>query len=139
MRYCNQCHQITPGEEPLFCNSCGSSFDVKLCAARHINPRNAEVCSQCGSRDFSTPAPPNPFWLRPVIWLASLFPGILLVLLSILFLIGVVNALLSSQQLRLQLVSVGILIAVLWWGYMHLPRFLRSLFGTLWRKTKKDR
>ena len=48
MRYCNQCHRITPGE-PLFCNLCGRSYDFKLCPHRHPNPRNAEVCSECGS------------------------------------------------------------------------------------------
>lgn len=140
MRYCNQCHRITQGE-PLFCNYCGSSYDVKLCSSRHANPRSAMVCSQCGSRDFSTPAPPNPFWVQPFIWLVSMFPGVLLLLLSVLFVIGLVNALLSNEQLQLQTFSAGLLIGLLWWGYMHLPHFLKSLFGTLWRKSrsKKDR
>ena len=66
MRYCNQCHRITPGE-PLFCNFCGRSYDFKLCPHRHPNPRNAEICSQCGSRELSTPHPRVPLWLAPLL------------------------------------------------------------------------
>jgi hypothetical protein len=56
MRYCHNCHKVTTGE-PLFCHCCGFTYDAKLCTARHINPRWATVCSQCGSRDLTTPAP----------------------------------------------------------------------------------
>lgn len=137
MRHCNQCHRITPGE-PLFCNSCGSSYDVKLCPARHINPRNADVCSQCGSRDFSTPAPPRSLLMVPLLWFASVLPGLLLILLSVLVLVGVVNALLTSQQLQFQLIIAVLIIGLLWYCYLQLPKFLRDLFKTIWRKSKKD-
>jgi hypothetical protein len=138
MRYCNQCHHITQGE-PLFCNFCGSSYDVKLCGSRHPNPRNAVVCSQCGSREFSQPAPESPLWVKPVLWLVSIFPGALLLLLSILFLVGVLNALLTNGQLRFQMVSAGLIIGMLWWAYMHLPHFLKGLFSTIWRKSKSKK
>jgi RNA polymerase subunit RPABC4/transcription elongation factor Spt4 len=137
MRHCNQCHRITSGE-PLFCNFCGSSYDVKLCPARHVNPRNADVCSQCGSRDFSTPAPPRSLWIVPLLWLASLLPGAVLVLLSVLVLIGVLNTLLTSQQLQFQLVIAVLMISLLWYCYLKLPKFLRDLVKTIWRKSKKD-
>jgi len=138
MRYCNQCHRITAGE-PLYCNFCGSSFGVKLCPARHVNPRNADVCSQCGSRDLSTPAPRLPFWLAPLLYLLSLFPGVILVLLSLLVLIGFVNALATNQQIQTQLLVFLLLLALLWWIYMHIPGFIKSLFRTLWRKSRKNR
>ena len=32
---------MTAGE-PLFCNFCGRSYDLKLCPHRHPNPRNEE-------------------------------------------------------------------------------------------------
>ncbi len=35
--------------------------------ARHPNPRNAEICSQCGSRELSTPHPHVPLWLAVLI------------------------------------------------------------------------
>ncbi len=56
MKYCYECGRITAGE-PLFCNFCGRSYNVKLCPRHHPNPRIAEVCSQCGSRELSTPQP----------------------------------------------------------------------------------
>src|SRR6185312_6331901 len=52
MRLCTKCHQITTGK-PLFCNKCGSSYNVRLCSRLHVNPRAAKICSQCGSKDSS--------------------------------------------------------------------------------------
>ena len=78
MHYCNQCHRITPGE-PLFCNFCGRSYNLKLCPHRHPNPRNAEICSQCGSRDLSMPHPRVPLWLAPLLLLLSALPALVLI------------------------------------------------------------
>jgi len=63
MKYCHHCGRLTPGE-PLFCQSCGRTYDVKLCSRLHVNSRSAEVCSQCGSRDLSTPQPKVPLWTK---------------------------------------------------------------------------
>lgn len=135
MRYC---HKTTTGE-PLFCHFCGASFDAKLCPARHINPRWAEVCSQCGSRDLSTPAPKVPLWLAPLLFVLSLVPGILLILLLIVVAVAIFNALLTNQQIQAQLVVLLLLLALLWLLYLRLPRFVKDLFRSLWRRPKKDR
>src|ERR1700739_2433416 len=103
MRYCNNCHRMTAGE-PLFCNFCGRSYDFKLCPHRHPNPRNAEICSQCGSRELSTPHPHLPFWVGPLVKLLTLLPGIALVVVSVLFVFGLVRALLLNQALLMQAV-----------------------------------
>ena len=137
MRYCNQCHRITAGN-PLFCNSCGRSYHLKLCPRRHPNPRSAQICSQCGSRDLSTPHPRVSIWLSPLVALLSLFPGILLLGLSILLLIGLVQALLINQQLLFQVMLLGLFIAFLWWLYMQLPRFLRRALSRLFRKRERN-
>lgn len=139
MRYCHQCHRLTL-DEPLYCNHCGSTYDAKLCPARHLNPRTAEVCSQCGSRDFSTPAPRLPLWLRPLLFLLSILPGIVLLLVTVLFLIAFVQTLLSNQQLLGQAFAAGLVLALAWWLYIQLPEFIRKLFRTVWTKRKnKDR
>ena len=117
MHYCNQCHRITPGE-PLFCNFCGRSYNLKLCPHRHPNPRNAEICSQCGSRDLSMPHPRVPLWLAPLLLLLSALPALVLIGVTLLFLIGFVNALASSPQLLLQFMLVGLMLAFLWYLYM---------------------
>jgi len=137
MRYCNQCHRITPGE-PVFCNFCGRSYDFKLCPSRHPNPRNAEVCNQCGSRELSTPHPRIPLWLVPMVALLSVLPGLLLVGVTILFLIALVNTLVHSQQLLFQLMLIGLMISFLWYLYMHLPAFLRRFLSRLFHRSKRD-
>ncbi len=137
MRYCNQCHRITPGD-PLFCNTCGRSYDHKLCQHRHPNPRSAEICSQCGSRELSTPHPRVPLLLSALLVLLSALPGLLLFGVSLLFLIGFVNALVTNQQLLFQLMLVGLMLAFLWYLYMHLPHFLRRLISKLFQRSHKD-
>jgi hypothetical protein len=137
MRYCHNCHRITSGE-PLFCHHCGSSFDAKLCPSRHVNPRWAVVCSQCGSRDLSTPAPRLPLWLAPLAFVLSLLPGLVLVLLTVMVAIGFINAFLTSQQIQLQFMVLILILGILWFAYIHLPHFIRDLFRSLWRRKKKD-
>lgn len=138
MRYCNRCRRLTTGE-PLYCNYCGSSYNVKLCPARHLNPRTAEVCSQCGSRDLSTPAPPMPFWLAPLLFLLSLVPGGVLMLLLVILLLGIANAILTDRQVQTQLLVLVLLLALLTRIYLYVPGFIKNLFRTLWRKSRTDR
>jgi RNA polymerase subunit RPABC4/transcription elongation factor Spt4 len=137
MRYCHQCHRITPGE-PLFCNFCGRSYDFKLCPHRHPNPRNAEVCNQCGSRELSTPHPRIPLWLGPLVAILSALPGLLLLGVTVLFGFGLIQALASSQQLLFQAVLAGLMLAFLWYLYMHLPQFLRRFISKLFQRSRKD-
>src|SRR6185295_10466411 len=110
MRYCNQCHRMTTGE-PLYCNFCGRSYGLKLCPHRHLNPRNAEICSQCGSRELSTPHPRVSLWLGSLTVLLSVFPGALLFCVSVLFLLGFLHVLLTDQQVLFQFMLIGLLIA----------------------------
>lgn len=137
MRYCNNCHRFTVGQ-PLYCNFCGRSYGVKLCPHHHPNPRNAESCSQCGSRDLSTPHPRLPLWLMPLVSLLSVLPGLLLVIVSAAFVFGLVRTLLFNQQLMFQAVIAGLMLSLLWYLYMHLPRFLRQFLSRQFTKSKRD-
>jgi hypothetical protein len=138
MRYCHNCHKTTTGE-PMFCHFCGFTYDAKLCPAHHINPRWAMVCSQCGSRDFSMPAPPVPLWLKPLLLAASLLPGLVLAGLLVLVAIGVFHEVLTNQAIQGQLVAAILVLALLWWLYLQLPHFIQNMFRSLWRKPKKDK
>ena len=137
MRYCNHCHRITQGE-PLFCNFCGRSYDFKLCPSRHPNPRNAEICSQCGSRELSTPQPRIPLWLAPLVALLSAMPGLLLLGVTILFFFALINVLIRDQQLLFQAMLAGLMLAFLWYLYMHLPAFLRRFISKLFHRSHSD-
>lgn len=130
MRYCNHCRRLTAGE-PLFCNFCGRSYDYKLCPHRHPNPRTAEVCSQCGSRELSTPHPKVPLWMSTVIALMPILPGVVLLLLSVLFLFGLITVLLRNQQLLFQFMLAGLFLGFLWWLYMQLPNVVRRIVSKL--------
>ncbi len=134
MRYCNHCRRITAGE-PLFCNFCGRSYDAKLCPHKHPNPRSAEVCSECGSRDLSMPHPKTPLWLSVLIAGLSILPGILLLLVSVLFFLSLIRVLISSQQLLFEFMLIGLFLGFVWWLYMQLPHFLRRWVSRLFGKS----
>lgn len=124
MRYCYHCRRITTGG-PLFCNYCGRSYDVKLCPRLHPNPRAAEVCSQCGSSDLSTPQPPGPVWLRPLLFLLTAAPGVFLFLLSLLFLTVSFQLILTNELLLGRFLVLALLLGLLWSLYTRLPAFVR--------------
>jgi RNA polymerase subunit RPABC4/transcription elongation factor Spt4 len=138
MRYCHNCHKTTTGDA-LFCHFCGFTYDAKLCPARHINPRWAQVCSQCGSRDLSTPAPRVPLWLKPLLLALSLLPGVGLAALLVFVVIGIFHAILTNQAIQAQLIVLLLILALLWWLYLQLPHFIQNMFRSLWHKPKKDR
>src|SRR6266481_2921849 len=93
MKYCYECGRITAGE-PLFCNFCGRSYNVKLCPRHHPNPRIAEVCAQCGSRELSTPQPKVSIGWRLLELLLRILLGAFLAVLSI----GIVIAIFQGLQ-----------------------------------------
>lgn len=124
-RYCFNCNKITFGE-PAYCQFCGRTYGVKLCPRAHKNPRNAEVCSQCGSRELSTPAPKQPLWIGIVAFGLSLLPGILLGLISILFVVGFLRTLLTNPRMLFSFVFLALALTVLWAMWTKLPLALRQ-------------
>jgi hypothetical protein len=129
MKYCYQCGRMTAGE-PLFCNSCGRSYDVKLCPRQHVNPRSAECCSQCGSRELSTPQPRIPMSLRLLALLARLGLGLLLFYASL----SLVVALLRDPRIQQSLIVFGLLLIVLWILWSKLPDWFRDAIRAFWQK-----
>ena len=97
LTYCYNCGKFTGGK-PLFCGSCGRSYDVKLCPRLHQNPRGAEVCSQCGSRELSTPQPKIPMSWRLLALLARLGLGLLLFYASLSLVIALLGFSRSSPR-----------------------------------------
>jgi RNA polymerase subunit RPABC4/transcription elongation factor Spt4 len=122
MKYCYKCAHVTQGK-PLFCQSCGSSYGVKLCPRLHVNPRYAEVCSQCGTRDLSTPQPKVSTWWKALELCIRIVSGILLVALSLLLLV----ACLKSSVVQAGLVGLGLLLLTLWALWILLPEWFRKL------------
>ena len=138
MQYCFNCNRITPGE-PLFCNTCGCSYDWKLCPRRHRNARTAEACSQCGSRDLSTPQPRRPPWALPLGLLLTVVPGALLSVGSVLVLLAVFIAVLQQPGLIVILVILAIPFGILWGMWLEIPSWFRSWIYRLLKHTRERR
>jgi hypothetical protein len=49
------------------------------------------------------------------------------------------RALVAEPQALFQVMLAGLILAFLWYAYIRLPKFIRDLFQTIWRKPKKDR
>ena len=125
MKYCYNCNRITPGE-PLFCNYCGRSYNVKLCPRQHPNPRSAEACSRCGSRDFSTPQPRVPWWVPCLELALSVIPGLFLAIASVVTVIVAVEAIRENPALQLAFLKLLIVLGVFWWIWSQLPVWFRT-------------
>jgi len=133
MKYCYQCGHMTEGE-PLFCNHCGRSYDVKLCPRLHANPRGAEVCARCGSRELSTPQPRIPMIWRLLAIVIRLGIGLVLFSASLWLLIALIRTTASRQAL----VSLGALLAALWLFWTKLPDWLQELIRALWKRRNSN-
>ena len=136
MTYCFHCGNLTMGK-PLFCNRCGRTFDVRLCPRLHPNPRHAEVCSQCGSSELSTPQPKVSFWLHVLAFLIRVLIGTFLAVLSLLVLVAILTELIQRTEIQQGLVVFGILLAGLWFLWTRLPDWLRELIRRSMRKKER--
>lgn len=137
MKYCYACGHVTVGE-PLFCNACGRSYNVKLCPRRHPNPRRAEVCSQCGSRDLSTPQPWVPLHVRLLAFFLSLLPGLLLAMISLIVTLVLLHAILTHPRWLLAFIFLGIAWGILAWMWSKLPLWFRKLVRRLLQRNRKE-
>jgi DNA-directed RNA polymerase subunit RPC12/RpoP len=133
MKYCYQCGKMTPGD-PLYCSTCGRTYDVKLCPRQHVNPRGVDVCSKCGSRDLSTPQPKVPMSLRLLALLVRLGLGVLLFYASLCLLI----ALLRTREFQHLLVFLGMILAGLWWVFSKLPDWFQEALRSFWKSRRQN-
>lgn len=124
MTYCYACGHTTAGE-PLFCNFCGRSYDAKLCPRLHVNPRFAEVCSRCGSRDLSSPQPKVPVWWRLFALLIQLSSGVSLAYPSFAVLLAFLRDLAASSRVYDRTSVLAFLLAILWSLWAMLPDWFR--------------
>jgi RNA polymerase subunit RPABC4/transcription elongation factor Spt4 len=133
MKYCYQCGRLTAGE-PLFCGTCGRTYDVKLCPRLHVNPRGAEVCSKCGSRELSTPQPKIPVTLRLLAFVTRIALGLLLFYATLCLVI----ALLRTPEVQKALVALGTLLGCLWWLWSKLPDWFQEAIRSLWKNRRRQ-
>jgi hypothetical protein len=98
------------------------------------NPRGAEVCSKCGSRELSTPQPRIPMSLRLLAILLRLGLGLLLFYASLSLVIDLVR----TPQVQRALVVFGMLLAVLWWLWSKLPDWFQEAIRSFWKNRRRN-
>lgn len=128
MKYCYQCGKMTAGD-PLYCSTCGRTYDVKLCPRQHVNPRGVTCCSKCGSRELSTPQPRIPMVWRLLAILVRLAFGLLLFYVTLLLIAAVIR----TQAAQHFLVAIGLLLAGLWYVFSKLPDWLQEFIRSIWK------
>jgi hypothetical protein len=133
MKLCYSCGRVTAGL-PSYCHYCGKTYNVRLCSRGHINSRSANVCSQCGSKELSTPQRKIPWLLKPLIFLLSHLVGIVLIFSLIAFLVFFVYKLFIDPNGLLPLMCLGLLLGFLFFLWMMLPNFIRTPIRWLFRR-----
>jgi hypothetical protein len=130
LKFCYHCGQATFGE-PLFCNFCGRSYNVKLCPRFHVNSRGTSFCSKCGSHDLSTPQLRVPLWARmlqfALIVISDVFVTVFSAGLVILFAISLS---LGSNKWG-DCIAICSVLSVLWWSWGKSPVYLRKVIRRL--------
>ena len=134
MKYCYHCNRKTQGE-PLFCGFCGRSYDIKLCPRLHVNPRIAQVCSRCGSHDLSTPQPSLPMWAVMLLFLIALGGGYLLIWITGSLILALLNPP-PGPDMPMKLVVIGLVLVLVWWGWLQLPHFFRKAIHRLLQRRR---
>src|SRR5258708_24482858 len=133
MKLCFSCGKVTTGT-PAYCHYCGKTYNVRLCSRGHINPRSANVCSQCGSKELSTPQRKIPFLLKPLIFLLSHLTGLVLITALLVFVGFFVHKLFIDPNGLLPLMCLGMLLGLLLLVWMMLPNFIRSPIKWLFKR-----
>lgn len=100
---------------------------MKLCPRLHLNPRYAACCSQCGSRDLSTPQPRVPLWWKAFGFLLKVSLGVLFVYLGLALLAPLAQGLLTSDRAQSILLVFGFLFISLLWLWHAIPEWLKKL------------
>src|ERR1700687_4740252 len=125
MRRCTACFRFHQGT-PTFCAYCGRSFDVRICARGHRNPRGVQFCAECGSADLSTPAPPASFLHHFSGFVLYLFSGFTIALIFLTAVLAVLYSI-DWSALTPSLAELVLMLGFLYWTSTLLPGPVKKL------------
>src|SRR5262249_4791733 len=132
------CGRTTIGR-PLFCNYCGRSYDRRICSQKHANPRTAEACSRCGTRNLSVPQPKVPLLWRLIAAALELLAALVVIAVSLAFFRELHESLAASSDVPGRLAAQWLGLILLFAGWYLLPDWLRLLiYVLLKRKRQRD-
>lgn len=119
MKRCNYCFRYAVGD-PVYCNHCGRTYNVRICSRGHPNPRTVEFCGLCGSQDFSTAAPPEGFLAWASRWILVFFVASFVGVITVAILFSIVASI-DWQELARPLLSLALMLVFLYWTTTLLP------------------
>jgi hypothetical protein len=97
-----------------------------------MNPRLAEACSQCGSRDLSTPQPRVPLHWLLLAFLTQFLSGVFLAFLTLSVLFESLKSLLSSPKIHRGQLILVLFLTALWSIWSILPGlFRRAIYDSI--------
>lgn len=102
-----------------------------------MNPRIAEVCSQCGSHDLSLPQPKVPFWWKAIAFVVQFIAGIALAYVSLAILIAVLKELLARPEVQGGMIVLALLLIALWCLWSMTPHWIRKLI-LKWTRRRRE-
>ena len=74
-----------------------------------------------------------------MLFLLALAPGVLLALLLIMVVLAIFQQIATNGQIQAQLIALLLILAILWFIYIHLPKFVQKALRSLWQSKKKDK
>src|SRR5207237_196956 len=113
VKRCRTCLHVTAGDPP-FCPSCGGSYNKRICAKGHLNPRSANICSACGSRDLSHAQPRRRFALVAGVGLLKFVLGVTLLLVTVVYAVSFAIAAARDATHLLGRMLIGAAIGLAW-------------------------
>lgn len=120
MKRCRTCFHATAGD-PLFCPSCGGSYDKRVCTKGHASPRSAKACGECGSRELSHPQPRRRFVAAAGFALLKTIAGAALLVGTIAYAIAFAVAMINDPNRLLSRMLVGLGLGLLWLLFIFIP------------------
>lgn len=119
MKRCNACFRYAL-DDPRYCPNCGRSYDVRICVRGHLNPRTVQFCTECGSDDLSTPAPPEGLLGRLSRWVLVGAVYFFVAIVGISLVLGLLASL-DLRDLTEPLLMLALMLAFLYWTTTLLP------------------
>jgi hypothetical protein len=103
---------------------------VKICSRGHVTHRDVQFCSQCGSGEFSTPAP-RATWLFHVSGFAVyLVAALSLIVVGVVGVLGLLSVL-NTAAVLIPLAKLGLMLGFLYWATTLLPGPVRKAASKL--------
>lgn len=84
------------------------------------------------------PHPRVSLWFVPLMFFLRMLPGLALLLATFAFFVGLIQVLVSNQQVLFQFMLLGLFIGFLWWLYLKLPRFIRRGLSRLFGRSERN-